>query len=537
METVIGDVLVRANLAFHAGRLGEALTLLGEAAVIAPSDAPVRHDLGLVLLKLGRIDEAAKAFREALAADPRFALASLRLGTVLQARGEEGEALASYQRAATLEPTLAQAWFRAGVLLEALGRIDEAVDAFRRGSSPDTAIGQLARARVLLAERRHQDAQAELRALLALYPGHLEATALLGTLLADSGELEEARQCYERVTTSLHYAGCFYDLVRCRPVTQADAGLLARMRAAVEVRGSHPETRLKVHLALGKAADDVGDHREAMRQFDAADTLRTALGRFDPAAFEARVERLIASYPRERPAGVTQAGPAPILIVGLPRSGTTLVEQILSCHPDVTGAGELPFWTERGATWVQAGDAGMKPAFSGQAGLDYARVLHRIGGGRVTDKMPLNILWAGLINESLPRATIVHVRRSPLDTAVSIHRTYFNPRVAFPTGGTALVSAIRAVERLGAHWRTVLPRERFVELDYERLVSEPERVIRGLLATCGLSWDDACLRPERNGRIVQTPSKWQVRQPISAASVGAWRRYQPWLGVLAELSD
>ncbi len=528
------------------GRRGEAILRLRQAACLAPSDAAIRHDLGVLTLQAGHYAEAVASFEQALVADPSFALASLRLGVALQALGDEEAAIDAYQHASALQPSLVEARFRAGALLETHGRRAEAAAAFRRvaNARPKTSLTRLAKARLLLAEGDDAAAERVLRQLLALTPDDVAATDLLGMVLADAGRLAEAADCYDRATrASPHYAGSYYDLVRCRRVSRDDADLVERMRAALACPGLHPETRLKLHLALGKASDDVGDPAGAMRHFDAADALRGTLCRFDLSALQARVDRLIARFTPDllRPPGPSYAGevggPAPVFIVGLPRSGTTLVEQILSCHPFVEAGGELPFWTERGAHSEQDGAAGLEPGFLAAAASDYTRLLHALApdSGHVTDKMPLNVFWAGLIHLCLPHATIIHCRRRAIDVALSIHRTYFNQHVAFPTGGSDLVAAVRAVERLTSHWRAVLPEHRFIELDYEELVDEPEPAIRRLVAACALQWDDACLRPERNSRIVRTPSKWQVRQPISRAPVDAWRRYEPWLGTLSAL--
>ena len=539
----IAALLTRADQSMRAGRPAEALLPLQQAVALQPSNAAIRHDLGSVCLQTGRLAEAVAAFQAALAANPRFASASLHLGKALQAQGDAEAALAAYRHATALLPSLVEARFRAGALLETLGHRADAIAAFRRAaaSAPKTSLGRLSRARALLAEDRDAEAERALRQLLALDPDHVAATDLLGTVLADAGHFEEARDCYERATTAApHLAGSYYDLVRCRRrVTEEDAGLVACMRAALASPGLHAEARLKVHLALGKAVDDLGDPAEAMQHFDAADALRNSLASFDPAAIEARVDRLIAWFTPDRVACVAGTGhddPTAVLIVGLPRSGTTLVEQILSCHPDVHAAGELPFWTERGARWEQMGPTDTQASLTGTAS-DYMNLLHALapGAARITDKMPLNVFWAGLIHMTLPRATIIHCRRSPIDTALSIHRTYFNQHVAFPTGGPALVATIRAIERLGAHWRAVLPADRFLELDYEQLVEDPEPAIRRLVAACGLSWDSDCLRPERHRRVIKTPSKWQARQPISPAATGSWRRFEPWLGPLAAL--
>jgi hypothetical protein len=138
---------------------------------------------------------------------------------------------------------------------------------------------------------------------------------------------------------------------------------------------------------------------------------------------------------------------------------------------------------------------------------------------------------------AFPRAIIIHCRRAPIDTALSIHQTHFLPSLAFPTGGAELVAYFRSYQRLIDHWRRVLPADRFIEVDYEDLARAPEPVIRRIIAACGLAWHHACLRPECTPRAVKTPSKWQTRQPIYRTSVARWRRYEPWLGPLRVLAD
>jgi hypothetical protein len=238
-----------------------------------------------------------------------------------------------------------------------------------------------------------------------------------------------------------------------------------------------------------------------------------------------------------------------VLIIGMPRSGTTLVEQILSMHPEVSGGGELNFWNERGAVWHRSNAPGngqlfvakesVIKDFLGKAATDYLGVLREIApeAERVTDKMPFNFLWAGLIHMAFPRAIIIHCRRTAVDTALSIHQTHFDPSLAFPTGGVELVAYFRSYQRLIDHWRSMLPADRFLEVDYEELTRAPEPVIRRMIAACGLAWHDKCLRPESNPRAVKTPSKWQTRQPIYRSSVARWRRYEPWLGPLRALIE
>jgi tetratricopeptide (TPR) repeat protein len=378
---------------------------------------------------------------------------------------------------------------------------------------------------------------------LASDPADAMAHDLLGNLLAESGRFDEAYACFSHaVAIAPLMVGSYYDLVRCRPVTSADEALVARIEAALAMRGLDVEQRLRVHLALGKAADDLGDYARAMQHFDAADALRPSSLSFEPAAFDAEINRLIERCTPDLIARAPERGSsdtAPILIIGMPRSGTTLVEQIVSSHREVRAGGELNFWNERGAAWHRAGPAGTAAPFLSQAAADYLGVLRTIGpkAARVTDKMPFNFLWAGLIHLAFPRATIVHCRRAAIDTALSIHQTLFHPNLAFPTGGARLVAYFRSYERLTDHWRNVLPPDRFVEVKYEELTREPEPVIRRIITRCGLRWDAACLQPERNPRFVKTPSKWQTRQPINRNSVERWRRYEPWLGPLRALLD
>jgi hypothetical protein len=309
---------------------------------------------------------------------------------------------------------------------------------------------------------------------------------------------------------------------------------------------------LRLHLAIGKAAEDLGDYALAMQHFDDADAVRRGAVRFDSAAFAIEIEGLIARFTPELIAPASELGSrdaTPVLIIGMPRSGTTLVEQIVSMHPEVGAGGELHFWNQRGAEWHRSSAAGNESPlvspqyrvseFLAKAAPDYLGVLRAIApkAARVTDKMPFNFLWAGLIHMAFPGALIIHCRRTAIDTALSIHQTHFRPGLAFPTGGEELVAYFRDYQRLIDHWRSVLPADRFIDVDYEDLTGAPEPVIRRIIAACGLAWDDACLRPESNPRAVNTPSKWQARQPIYRTSVARWRRYEPWLGPLRALVE
>ncbi len=215
----------------------------------------------------------------------------------------------------------------------------------------------------------------------------------------------------------------------------------------------------------------------------------------------------------------------------------TLTEQVVSSHSAVGAGGELNFFNERGLAWLAAGPAPLDGALVQRLAGDYLALLRATapGAARVTDKMPFNFLWAGLVHLVFPNAVLLHCSRTPIDTALSIHQTLFNPRLALPTGGDALVRYLRAYQRLTAHWRRVLPADRFVDVRYEDLTSAPYPTIRRIVAACGLEWEEACAHPERNPAAVRTPSRWQARQPIYRDAVDKWRRYEPWLGPLGAL--
>jgi Flp pilus assembly protein TadD len=547
---LVMPLLALATEFLRSGRPAEAIAPLRNAVMLDPSNATIQHDLGLACLEVGRVPDAIAALQRAVASNPRYADAYFRLGIALEKLDNIGGAIAAYDSATKLLPSLTEAWFRAGALLYTLGHRDGAIGCFRRAATTGgkSSFGRLGKARALLIEDRNQEAEQILRETLVADPRNAMAYDLLGNVLSEFGRFDEARACFERtITIAPLLAGSYYDLVRCRPVTSADKDLLQEMQSALAAPGLEAGQRLRLHLAIGKAAEDLGDYAQAMHHFDAADAVRRGSGSFDSATFSIEIDHLIARCTPEFIARAPELGShdaTPVLIIGMPRSGTTLVEQIVSMHPEVGAGGELHFWNQRGAEWhrsVAAGNEGpfVLSEFLAKAAADYLGVLRAIAptAERVTDKMPFDFLWAGLIHVAFPRAIIIHCRRAPIDTALSIHQTHFHPSLPFPTGGAELVAYFRSYQRLIDHWRSVLPTDRFIEVDYEDLTRAPEPVIRRIIAACGLAWHDSCLRPESNPRAVKTPSKWQTRQPIYRTSVERWRRYEPWLGPLRALVD
>src|SRR5271165_3101250 len=353
----VAPLLALATQLLRAGRPADAIVPLRDAALLQPSNAIILHDLGLACLEVGRTPDAIAALQRAVASNPLYADAYFRLGIALEKLGNIGGAIAAYDRATKLLPSLAEAWFRAGALAHTLGHRKEAIGCFRRAAATagKTSYGRMGKARALLIEDRNQEAEQVLREALVADPGNAMAYDLLGNLLSDFGRFDEARACFERaIAIAPLLAGSYYDLVRCRRVTSDDDGLLQRMEAALPTPGLEAVQRLRLHLAIGKAADDLGDYALAMQHFDAADAVRRSSASFDSAAFSIEADRLIARCTPELIARAPELGSrdaTPVLILGMPRSGTTLVEQIVSMHPEVGAGDELQFWNQRGAAW------------------------------------------------------------------------------------------------------------------------------------------------------------------------------------------
>jgi tetratricopeptide (TPR) repeat protein len=526
-----------------AGRVGDSIQAWRQATRLDPGNHTAWHDLGAVLMQVGRLPDAIGAFRRAIVAKPDFAQAHHMLGIALEAQGNETMAIVALRRAVALSPKLADAHARIGTLSLGLSRREEAIAALRRASAaaPQSDIGRISLAKAFMAEERQDEAAAVLRRMLARAPNHFDARKMLGDVLSFAGEFEEAGREYQRaIATGNQPISAYHSLVSSRKLTEADRPLIDGMQALLR-RGRWPDFSLMIlHFSLGKALDDLKDYEAAMGHFDAANRLRHRTSKLDHPRLVEQFNRLIDRFTPEYFAAHTELGSddeTPLMVLGMPRSGTTLTEQIISSHPAVVGGGELPFWLETGPAWEAGRAGGATVEKARRVAQEYLTVLRDLGpdAARVTDKMPPNFMWIGLIHTIFPKARIIHCKRNPIDICLSIFSTYFTARMDFAADRGDLVFFYRQYERLMAHWRSVLPPEVYYETVYEDLVADREVRSRELVAFCGLDWDDACLVPEQNDRAVRTASVWQARQPVYKTPVARWRRYEPWLGELREL--
>jgi tetratricopeptide (TPR) repeat protein len=527
----------------QAGRTADATAALERAVRLEPANPIAHHRLGVALLDANQLAPAAAALRQAVALNETSSAAHYHLGIALHWLGQEDAAIEAYRRTVAIAPKSADAWSRLGNLLSARGALEQAIACFRNaaGAAPHSTLGRMNRAKALVVGGQTAEAETALRRAIALDPENAETHRLLGNLLAEGGRFVEAAAALKRtIELNPGEVTAWGGLVGTRKLAEADRPLIAQMLECLKKGRMTEPMRMKLHFALGKAYDDLGDYAEAMEQFDAANRIKHRLVPFDRNAFARRVDELVSTFTPSlfaHHAGIGNDDETPVLILGMPRSGTTLVEQILSSHPSVGGGGELPFWSERAPALEQAlrekTEAGMIPRIA----ADYLSLLRGLARGatRVTDKLPYNFLWIGLIRLVFPRAFIIHCRREPVDTCLSIYTTNFASPTEFSSDRGDLAFYYEHYRRLMAHWRNVLSPERFFEVDYEALTADPEPATRRLISFVGLTWDAACLRPEANPRVVKTASVWQARQPIYRTAVARWRRYEPWLGELRQL--
>ncbi len=545
---VYPEALNTLGAALHAkGELEEAETVLRRAVEFKPNMAAAHANLGNVLGTRGRHAEAVAAYREAIRLNPSFAGALDALGTTWQARGRPELAAECYQRALEINPDDAPTLSNLGATLRSLGKTDEAVDCLRKAVRlrPDFGVGQTNLGMVLLVTGEIAEAEACYRTALRLDRDNLEALAGMAKTLTVKGDFDGADTYWRRVlAVDPHYGRAYAGLALSRTFQPGDAEIESLERRLQRETFTDDERR-EIHFALGKAYDDVGTFDRAIEHFRAGNGLKDIGAGFDGKAFGREIDCLIATFDQaffDARVGWGSDSERPLFIVGMPRSGTTLVEQILASHPQVFGAGEFEALGELARSLGSTADGALKFP-DAMANVDEAavrrladRYLDRVSplsrdALRVTDKMPDNYLRLGLVAAMFPHARVVHCRRDPLDLCLSCYFSDFRTPHPYAYDLADLGAYHREYTRLMTHWRAVLPLPT-LDVCYDDLVGDPGEVTRGMIDFCGLEWDDACLRFYEHDRPVWTLSGWQVRQPIYRTSVGRWRNYDAHLGPL-----
>ncbi len=533
------------NLLFSKGELDEAEACYRKVAKMAPGNPAIHNNLGSVFLARKAAEEAVPCFGQALRLKPDYAEAHNGLGSALYMQGKYDEALDSFQAALRCNPGYAEAYNNLGNIHFDQDRLEDAETCLRKAIElkPDYAQAKLMLARVFIEREDFATALGIYEDLLASSPDSAQAWAGKANALDRMGRTQDA---YDIVRD---FAGNGPPPVDMVPLyANLASGENRQAEAAAELEDkltesgrSEEETRV-LRFTLGKLYDELGRFDEAFAHYAAGNRLHPAL--YDPEETLGRMDRIMSFYSAERLAGLPRADNSselPIFIVGMPRSGTSLVEQILSCHREVHAAGEL---REIGKL---AGSLGLgfpktnagTPRLDVEA-LDAAANRHldwmreQAGSAtRFTDKMPLNFQHLGLIALLFPRAHIIHCLRDPMDTCLSCYFQNFSTRNFFSFDLARVGHYHRQYERLMAHWKEVLDLP-MLEVRYEEHVADPERVCRRMLDFLELDWDPACLRFHESRRFMRTASKDQVRKPIYTSSSGRWQNYEKHLGPLIE---
>ena len=534
-----------ANALRQGGHLEEALDCSRRAIQLAPALAMAHNNLGLLLAHRGQRVEAAASYREALRLNPRYVEALNNLAALLREQGEQREALELYRQAVQLDPARPDSHCNLGHAFLDLRRVAEAAASFRSALAlqPDNIPAHLGLAAALRVQGQPEAAEASCQAALAAEPGSPAALALLGELCADRGRFAQAQQLFERaLAADADFVPAYGSIAAHRRMTRDDGAWLEGAERLLARRLPLAES-IHLRYALGKFFDDVGEWHKAFLSYQAANELTKRYGgSYDRARFAGVVDRIVgvcdAALLRGLRAGACDSA-RPVFIIGMPRSGTSLTEQILASHSQVFGAGEVSFWDQAFATLGRGAAGGDRAAALAGIARDYlARVNPRAGAAaRIIDKMPANFLYAGLIHAALPEARIIHLRRDPLDTCLSIYFQNFFNVSPYANDLGALAHYYGQYLRVMAHWRRMLPPTTLLEVPYEELVGDPQGWARRMVDFIGLGWEAQCLDFQRTDRVVITASKWQVRQPINASSIGRWRNYQQYLAPLLHLAE
>ncbi len=537
------------------GAAEDAAAWFRKAVALRPDFAVAQANLGLLLLALRRHAEAEPHLRIATSLMPQDAALCNALGVAQEALQRFADAEQAYRTALELQPGFAEAHANLGNCLRRLGRIFEAEAHFVRAIElkPEFAVAHF-NLGILLQEREEIDrAIAEYRQALAVRPDYVEALNNLGSSLRIQGHVDEARATFERILELRPLqieAHC--NLAQFKTYRPGDPHIEQMLSQKHRLASLPDEGQVRYWFTIGKMLEDVGRHEESFAAYAEGNRAKRATAPWDEDAHLDLQRRIISTFTREKLAShavpPSAEGPAPVFIVGMPRSGTSLLEQVLATLPGVHGAGEITWLPE--TLHVENGDPGADGGAFPQTLAGYStdeylalgrRYIERIRelaphATHVVDKLPDNFQHVGLIHLMFPNARIVHSMRDPMDSCFSCFSRLF---IANNLGYTYDLGAVArywvSYHELMRHWRAVMPAGRILDVSYEAMVGDLENQARRLVEYLGLPWDDRCLGFHQNRRIVKTASVAQVRKPIYKTSVARWKPYERHLGPLLDV--
>ncbi len=577
------DSAIRASAAAAAsGRFAEAASMLEELLREEPRNSSALEQLGIVSFQRGDAKRAVQCLQMAAELAPGNEFAWNNLGVVLEATGEFAQATESYRRAIAVNPQRAALHFNLGNTLRSLGQIAEAEESFRRCLRLDSTHAQALHNLGVLRKEAGDAAEAErlLRSAVNLAPEIADAQVNLGSVLQTLGRDEEALQCYRNALATIpnypdaiagecsvldHLGREEEARQRIQPAFEAHAEnpdvatTFATLAKTVEEREKAvaalkqltreeslpPKKREAALFALGKLSDALGLFPEAFQFYSEANSVQPHPFSLDEyRGMNRRICEVFSAAGMKQFPRAANRSSVPVFVVGMPRSGTSLVEQILASHPQVFGAGELTWVHDLTLAWpdrLGSGDSYPQCAFDfsaralDAAAEEYLAHLRSLGGEalRVIDKMPGNFTHLGMIELLFPAARIIHVSREPADNCLSCFFQNFSSGHDYASDLSTLGAVYRDYDSMMAHWRATLTLP-MLELRYETLVENQEAESRRLVEFCGLPWDEQCLRFHETDRRVRTASYDQVRQPMYRASLSRHRHYEAFLGPLRE---
>jgi tetratricopeptide (TPR) repeat protein len=490
-----------------------AIVVLHQLVELKPRDADAAHSLGLALIKKGRVLEAQECFSRAISIRPKFAEAHGNLGNMLRVIGRNEQAESSLRRALKLNPSNEAVRCGFAAVLIHRGALDEAKLQFGKA--------------------------------LKSKPRCRDALIGLGQIASLEGQFGEAEDFLKRaLEIDPDATSAWSHLARLRKMTPADSDWIERVKDLAD-RTTDPVNEANLRYAMGKYYDDVEEYDSAFKNFQRANSLLKPLAKeYAREAHEHFVDEVTRSNTREALASAAANGGSdsrlPVLVAGMPRSGTSLVEQIIASHPLAFGAGELTFWTAVVKDHEgEIRNGTLSDVVRRQVAGDYLRELarHSKEARRIVDKAVDNIEYLGMIHTVFPQARFIYVRRDPIDTCLSCYFQQFSTSLSFTLDLETLAHYYRQFHRIIAHWRAVLPPAVLLEVPYEELVADQETWTRRIIDFVGLEWDERCLNFHRTDRPVATASAWQVRQKIYRGSVERWRKYSKFIGPLESLRD
>jgi Flp pilus assembly protein TadD len=498
----------RAKKAFEEGNYAHAAELFDELVSLDPGNADALNALGVALYNLGRYQEAEQRYREAIDVNPEYANALVNLAALQQADPKVAEPL--LRRVLKINPKYPGARSMLGIMLLSAGDDHGAKAALRKAQkvSPNDPIALLGLAQIARVEGRFDDAQSLLKRTLEISPKMPTAWAALNST---------------------------------RRMTTADSDWFATAQEIVD-SGIPLWDETQLRFAMGKYCDDIKDYERAFENYRRGnELLKTVAGRYDRQADSSFADDMIGVYTRETMA-LTEGGSAsakPVFVLGMPRSGTSLTEQIIASHPAAGGVGELDFWLQAARAHQGLRRQVLDLPARKKVAEDYLRLIERRcpNALRIVDKTPANSDLVGFIHTVFPNARIIRMRRDPIDTCLSCYFQNFSTGMTFTMDLSDLADYYRAHQRLMNYWCNELPSGTILEVPYEELVSDQEAWTRKILDFIGLEWDERCLAFHETKRSVVTASAWQVRQKVYRQSVERWRNYEKFVGPLKGLKQ